>query len=985
MSVFRNSLRSIFFVFCVCAGTLWGIPARGQKSINAYLVLQGQARLDSLTLWQHSALYDSDSLPVFAEIDVVKRHALKTNDAVLAAFSDQLKGFYLLSGKQKDYKAAYERFKSASKQLKTLPSGSLKNFVAAECEHFMGMALYLTRDDFDKCINHFLAADLAYRKIGYENHLFASYRLTYLSLYYLKIVGDYETALRYLKEGEAYVQKNPVDYHRIQLYRNIALCLVEKKQYAEAVRYNQLGIAQVRTRKDSLRVGALNGNIGEIILNHYPNPIESEPYFRKELLYRLRFDPDKKYDDIAKIYGNLCQIEGYKRNPANVVAYFNKALALLDKNENKTEFYNAQYAIYKNRMIADTLLGDYKSALRYELLCQEALSKLNKQNLQLTASEASVRFDSEKLKLQAELANEQSQNSRFWIVVVSLLLLVALIGGYFLYYRQRTRKDELARQLVFEQKEAERLAELDSLKTRFFANISHEFRTPLTLILSPLKALRKEFPQRDIFQLMQQNAERLLALINQLLDLSKLEAGKMEVQIQQGDLPRFLKYVFASFESLAQNRNILFHYHQNRKHQSAYFDADKLEKIITNLLSNAFKFTPENGRVEVQVEYTEKDLLLQVRDFGIGIEAEHLPRIFDRFYQKDASPIRDYEGTGIGLALVKELVEVLKGKIEAESQIGRGTTFRVQLPIDNQTWQQSPVAVPVAESGYSPAVRVVTVPSSDSLPANDELPILLIVEDSSDLRRYIRSQFEGNYRILEAGDGQEGLIKATEVIPDLVICDLMMPRLDGYGFCKALKTDLRTNHIPVVMLTAKATAEDRLEGLQMGADDYLAKPFHTDELQIRVRNLIAVREKLRQKYSRPLPIAPEADVIPKTTTNEDEFLQKIRQIIEQNLTNPHFEVDLLAEPLKMTSAQLRRKLKALTNHTVVEFIRNYRLDKAVMLLKSKKRTVSEVAYEVGFESLPYFSKIFQDRFGISPSLLHSEGDFPKVSKNTLEK
>ncbi|MFN8354783.1 MAG: ATP-binding protein [Spirosomataceae bacterium] len=936
-----------------------------QKSTENYLRLQGQARLDSLTLHLHSVWKSLDSTQAFVEIGSVKKYADKTGDKVLAAFAEYLKGLYLLSGKQKNEKAYAFYYNRVCSQLKALPPDALTMSVSADNEHYMGVTLYLTSDYSERAINHLLTADLMYRKLGYENNLFAGYHLNYLGLYYLERIADYETAFRYLKEGEQYIQKDPVDQHRIQLYRNLAKCLVEKKQYAEAIRYNKLGIAQVHTKKDSIRVGALSGNIGEIILNHYPNPVDAEPYFLKELTYRLRYRPDG-HDDVAKVYGNLCQVAGVKRNHDEMIRYFNLAITTIQRQKNEADRNSVLRAIYKNRMIADTLLGDYKSAFLHQSLYQEALAKANKQDLQLASSEASVRFDAEKFKLQAELANEQSQNARFWIVVVSLLLLLVLIGGYFLYYRQRIRKDELTRQLSFEHKEAERLAEIDTLKTRFFANISHEFRTPLTLILSPLKDLRKEFPQRDIFHLMQQNAERLLSLINQLLDLSKLEAGKMETQVQKGDLPPFLKYIFASFESLAQDRNMLFQYRQSQEHQMAYFDADKLEKIVTNLLSNAFKFTPENGRVEVHANYTEQQLVLKVQDWGIGIEADRLPHIFDRFYQGDDSNIRNYEGTGIGLALVKELVEVLKGSIAVESQVGKGTTFSVQLPIDEQSWPQSLLGsdVVVAKSSLSASLPVLL---SNNVQSNSELPILLIVEDNADLRRYVRGQFETEYQILEAKDGQEGLEMARELIPDLVICDLMMPRLDGFGFCKALKTDMRTSHIPVIMLTAKATLEDRLDGLALGADDYLAKPFNTNELQIRVRNLISIRETLRQKYNSGQSLIPIVDDAPKVLTPNDEFLRKVGQIIDQHILNPTFEVETLAELLMMSSSQLRRKLKALTNQTVIEFIRNYRLDKAAVLLKDKKGNVSEVAFQVGFESLSYFAKVFLERFGKTPS------------------
>lgn len=960
--VYRLILKSL--VFC-----LWGIVAGGiqtsqaQNKIDTYLSFQGQARMDSLLLLQHLVWYNIDSTTAFAQIDIIKKHGLQSNDQLLAIYADFLKTYYLLGGKQKNLEAAYARFQNVSKKLKKLPESALKTALMAEVEHSMGVTLYLTHDSTSKCINHLLAADLAFRKIGYEHFTFAGYRFTYLALYYLKRASDPETALKYLKEGETYIQNDPVDFHRIQLYRNIALCLVEKKQYKEAIRYNQLGIAQVRTRKDSLRIGALNGNIGEIILVHFPNPKEAEPYFKKELWYRLRFKPDG-YGDISKLYSNLCQVAGHKRSPEEVAHYYNQAIKIAELNTDKTAWYPTLSDIYRSRMIADTLLGDYKSALKHEFLFQDAQSKIKKEDLSKSAIEASVRFDSEKLKLQAELANQQTQNSRFWVAFVSLLLLVTLLVGYFIYYRLQTRREELARQLLFEQKEAERLAELDTLKTRFFTNISHEFRTPLTLLLSPLQDLQKEFPGRTIFQMMQRNAERLLSLISQLLDLSKLEAGKMEVQLQEGDLSQFLQYIFSSFESLGQDKNILFQYQQSREHQFAYFDADKIEKITTNLLSNAFKFTPENGRVQIRADYTDTSLLIEVKDYGIGIDKERLPKIFERFYQIDDSTQRHYEGTGVGLALVKELVEVLGGTISVASELGRGTTFTISLP--TEFLDKKP------ENGPNTLHFNNTAKVSDNVLENkaaneEEYPVLLIVEDNADLRAYIRSQFESTFFIIEAKDGKDGLEKALETIPDLAICDLMMPHLDGFEFCKQLKTDMRTSHIPVVMLTAKAAMEDRLVGLELGADDYLSKPFNTDELQIRVRNLIKIRENIHQKYNAPKLLTTEVEPAIQPQTHDKEFLEKINHVLDNNISNSTFEMDNLAKILSISSTQLRRKLKALTNQTIIEYVRNYRLDKAAQMLKNGDGSVSEIAYKVGFESLSYFSKVFQERFQQSPS------------------
>jgi len=569
------------------------------------------------------------------------------------------------------------------------------------------------------------------------------------------------------------------------------------------------------------------------------------------------------------------------------------------------------------------------------------------------------------------------------------ILALSLVLGKII---QATEQERLSTQkaLYEEKMEAEKLHELDAVKTRFFTNISHEFRTPLTLLVGPVADLRKKYPAEKIIVAMERNINRLQTLINQLLDLSKLEAKQLKVETDESDIAVFMQQLLASYESLAQNRKIFFHYSQNYASFRASFDADKVEKILTNLLSNAFKFTPVNGRIVVSIDYTTNSVTLQVRDYGIGMEAERLPRIFDRFYQVQTDNQRNYEGTGIGLALVKELVEVLNGQISVESEVGKGTTFVVVLPLESASvglrQPKENVIVPHSGAGMFFSATdsheaILANGDEDSSAFIDGLvndsgrPILLIVEDNPDLRAYVRSIFEPRYQIVEAVDGEDGLTKAFEHVPDAVVCDLMMPRLDGLAFCQLLKTDVRTNHIPVVMLTAKATLDDRLEGLKFGADDYLSKPFNRDELEIRLQNLLTQRQTLRLKYLQQMlgisPIPAEAVVL----SIDERFLEKARAVVEEHLGDSRFDVEQFCKEMSMSRTHLHRKLKALTESSTTEFIRKIRLQRAGLLLRQRVGTVSEIAYQVGFESLPYFSKSFQEQFGVSPSdyIRSSEG------------
>jgi signal transduction histidine kinase/DNA-binding response OmpR family regulator len=554
-----------------------------------------------------------------------------------------------------------------------------------------------------------------------------------------------------------------------------------------------------------------------------------------------------------------------------------------------------------------------------------------------------------------------------WVYGLAYLLFVSeifvfglFLGKIILDYRRE--RESVQRELIFKDEQAQRLKELDTLKTNFFANISHEFRTPLTLLVGPLEDFRLQQPTNALIPAMQRSVRRLKSLIDQLLDLARLEAGHLTPTIALDDIAVFMRQTFASFESLAQRRHIIFNYQQSESSHQAYFDRDKLENIVTNLLSNAFKFTPEGGRVHVQAHYDDRELILEVQDFGIGIETERLPHIFDRFYRIETPGQYNAEGTGIGLSLVHELVKVLRGNIRAESQVGRGTTFTLHLPIDAATWADIPLHT-------SPApVTAHAEPDPVALPVVTEpvdVPLILLVEDNPDLREYLRSVFS-HYRLMEAADGQEGLDLAFAEVPDLVVCDVMMPRLDGYGFCEKLKSDIRTSHIPVIMLTARAALEDRLEGLKLGADDYLTKPFNRSELLVRVQNLLKQRELLRQKYTQQLATSSGSRTKP-TDSIDDQFLQHAIDIVTQQGSDSGFGIDILCQAMNTSRSNLHRKLKALTGQSTTEFIRSIRIYRAAELLKQPGITVSEVAYQVGFESASYFSRAFREQMGTSPS------------------
>lgn len=582
----------------------------------------------------------------------------------------------------------------------------------------------------------------------------------------------------------------------------------------------------------------------------------------------------------------------------------------------------------------------------------------------------------------------------WWAYATYAIAAIAL----FIWYRQNLiNRERLRNDLKLEHLELTKMQEMDKLKSYFFANISHEFRTPLTLILSPIRdMLAGSFKgdTRKQYQMVIRNGERLLRLINQLLDLSKLGAGRMKLKAVSTDIVTFLKPVVAAFDSYAQRSHVKFTFVYPAQPIMVYFDPDKFEKVITNLLSNAFKFTRE-GEIELSVRTFNESpdaiiplpqgnwVEIAVADSGAGIPQEYLNTIFDHFYQ--VAHQSNAEGSGIGLALAKELVELHKGRIFVESTVGRGSVFKVMFLLGKDHLKESEIDESddpifenqklIAGDDLNGVIAVPLTPVSVLENENPEgLPRLLIVEDNTDMRKYIRQCLQGEFFITEASDGKEGVRRGLEIIPDLIISDVMMPGMDGVTLCKTFKTNIYTSHIPVILLTAKADLESKIDGLQTGADDYLSKPFNSNELQVRAKNLIRSREILRERFTESKTLMLEPKEISITSLDEN-FLKNVLHAIEQNMGDSAFRVETLGKELQMDSEAVYRKIKALTGKTAVEFIRTIRLKRAAQLLRQKKLTVAEVTYNVGFNDLQYFRTCFRKHFGVSPSEYMSRIDF----------
>lgn len=545
----------------------------------------------------------------------------------------------------------------------------------------------------------------------------------------------------------------------------------------------------------------------------------------------------------------------------------------------------------------------------------------------------------------------------WWAMAIYVLLLLGII--YSIYHYQLSR--------ALSRKETSRLKELDRIKSLLYTNITHEFRTPLTVIKGitdeMIENLKPEEQSHfsDKLEMIERNSDKLLHLVQQMLDMSKIEDGKMKLKLIRDNIVSYLQYVLESFQSMADAKQVkLVFYHETDLIVMDY-DQDKIFVITSNLLLNAIKFTSSGGKVIFHVKMETKDeknqLIIKVQDSGIGISNEHLDHIFDRFYQIDNSMSSKNEGTGIGLALTKELVELMKGEIFVKSTVGKRTEFRVSIPITNNVpLQKSKPIVHIEERKLS-TIEVVNETG------NENLPLALIVEDNTDVAKYIILCLTAKYRIKWAPDGNEGVKAAIEAIPDIIILDVMMPGKNGFEVCDILKKEELTSHIPIILLTAKATDNDRIEGLSHGADAYLTKPFNKKELFVRLEQLIKIRRALHKKFSKvEINLTRQLKL-----TGEEYFLKKVISIIEQNLDNPELSAVILAENLNMSESQLYRKLKALSDRSTSVFIRGIRLSAAKRMLETSQLNISEIAYQSGFNDPAWFSRSFKEEFGISPS------------------
>lgn len=616
---------------------------------------------------------------------------------------------------------------------------------------------------------------------------------------------------------------------------------------------------------------------------------------------------------------------------------------------------------------------------------------IDQSNVKIIKSQAEKIYEqqqdivSQQEAIKKQLAVYQNQRTLLYVVIGSLVAAIVL-GAYALYSlkekletnRQlKSKNEEILKQRNQIMQLAQETEEANQAKFRFFTDISHEFRTPITLILTSIEdileseSLSKESFHKDI-QLIKKNAARLLRLVSQLLDFRRIEHGKMALKASCSDLVSFIQEIFSAFEATASKRNIDYQLVTIEPYLELWFDDSMLDKVFFNLLSNAFKYTADGGKILVMIEQDtdKKQARILIKDNGKGMSKEHITHAFERFYRGEQN---NSMGTGLGLSLSRELIQMHHGSIKIDSEKDKGTCFEIKLPlgrdhlkkeecIENENNDRhTPLRSIYEEEAYEKAEVL-----SEAITPSPETSIL-VIEDNADLNKFLVSKLKPHYQVLSASDGDQGLTLAFEEVPDLIISDIMMPGTDGISLARTLKSDIRTSHIPIILLTARDTTDQQVEGLQTGADAYIVKPFHTKYLMARISQLLQSRKILRQHYLSKAS-ATEPVEIPEGVNKLDKaFLDNFKSIVDQKLSDPELSVNEIAREAGLSRVQLYRKVKALLGMSVNDYIKQLRLTKAKELLMLQELSIAEIAYEVGFSSPAYFSTVFKNEYQISPS------------------
>ncbi|MEX0288548.1 MAG: tetratricopeptide repeat protein [Flavobacteriaceae bacterium] len=826
---------------------------------------------------------------------------------------------------------------------------------------------YLDVRDEEKALEYFTNGRAIKERIGDVRGL-ANFNLSLGILHEEK--GNFETSLEYYRQSLEGYETVSDKSSKARVYNNIGVAYVDWNKLDSALVNHKKSLQLHEELQAPIGLIRSNANLGEVYL------LQKE--YDDAISYYLRAKKQSEVIEGEPLMGlineNLGLIYIHTGRLDSAAFYLERDLKLKQGQENNFTIRHT----YEYLSLLEEKRGNFDKALEYYKLYKEVADRRVASRRAKELAEIQAKYDTERQEKEIAELQQENEKRTLWRNIFALgtlgALAIALLVFQFFRYRNK-KNNEL---LLAKETQRQELEKLDQLKSRFFNNISHEFRTPLTLILGPLDKLRQNVDNglQPTIDVIERNGKRLLKLINQLLDLSKIESGKVELKTTLADIVPLIRGWVMSFESLAESKGVKLDISSENTSYFLYLDQPKIEKVVINLLSNAFKYTPPGGSISVDLSEKQggehKYLSIRVKDTGSGIPEAELEHIFDRFYQASNAETVDVTGTGIGLSLIKELVELHSGEVGVESVYGEGSVFEIMLPLGREHLEDEQIAgIPSSSSlavqndlPLQPETRTVRKTEIDG-----ELPIVLLIEDNPDLRGYIREILENTYNVIEARHGEEGVAMAFEHIPDLILSDLMMPKMDGLEVCKVLKEDMRSSHIPIILLTAKSSKEDKIEGLKSLADDYLTKPFDTEELLIRLQNLIDNRRKMQAHFSMGDVLMPKKVQMNSMDTI---FMEKVTEHLEAEISNSLFGVEELAYSVGLSRSQLFRKIKAITNLTANEFIRSFRLHRAMDLLKQQSASVSEVAYETGFQNPSYFSKVFHEQFGQSPSAVLKE-------------
>ena len=755
--------------------------------------------------------------------------------------------------------------------------------------------LFLIQKDFTNAEKYLNKAEIVASKNKHE------YGLASINLYRGTIENEKKNpkkGIEYLNKAKEYHEKFKSDYDLAETYYYLGDCYFELNDFENATLFHIKSISLQEKVQNPIGIANSNFTLGRISIKK--NDLE---------------DALLKIEKALKIYEEL--------NDENVI-------------EHQGEAYKILSEIYTKK-------GDYKLAIFYlkkHLIINDTLLKNRNQS---AFKELETKYQTEKKEQEIELLkakNEVVEKQKFIYISIAILL---LISGLFLFLGYRNKI-----------KTAQKLNELNELKSRFFTNISHEFRTPLTLIKSPVQQLQNSIKNEDQnkqLQLIDSNANRMLELVNQLLELSKIDSGNLQIILKKGNFQHFFQSIIEPFSFKAKNENQELTISIDNLDYETHFDKDIITKITTNLLDNAFKYNEEGKPIDFIAKKENQNLIIQVRNYNNQLKEADYKKVFERFYQKDNA----ISGFGIGLALVKDLVELYEGTIKSDFK-NEQISFTVELPLKKEL-KNAVLINDISELKVENSTQIEVI-------SNSEFPILLVVDDNASIREVIKDIFATNFQILEATNGKEALKLAQKEIPDCIISDVMMPEMNGFEFTNKIKSNELTSFIPVILVTANNSEEAHLQALQNTADAFLTKPFNHEVLKATVSQQIQERKKLQERYSQELILKPTEVII---NSVDEKFIAKLESVLEKAIPNSEFNAETFAEEMHISRMQLHRKLKSLFGVSATEFIRNERLKLAADLLKNEKLSVSEIAYNVGFNDVGYFSKCFKEMYHVSPS------------------